>query len=373
MKNIKDFIPSETIHESEARYRMVFENSIDGIILISSEGEVIEANPAACSMTGMTEQEIIKLGRYGLVDLTDPRLPSAIEERSTTGSFCGELTYIRKDGTKFPVEITSKVFKGTNGKEMLYVFFRDITERKKYEESMRKHTIELETSNKIKDKTLSVISHDLRGPFFGFLGLTKELFENIDSLSKKDISEAASIIYRSAERTNELITNLFEWARLQIDNIEFQPELLNVWSEIDKTINLFYPASVNKSITIINKVQKDLHVLSDSHMLAIVLRNLLDNAIKFTPNGGIITFSAEKYDKSIEISIRDTGMGIAEFQLDKIFMIDSSKSTPGTSGEKGSGFGLALSSELLKKNKGNIKAFNCDHGGAVFTITLPSN
>ncbi|MDP4193320.1 MAG: PAS domain S-box protein [Bacteroidota bacterium] len=357
--------------ESEARYRMVFENSVDGIILISSDNKVIEANPAACAITGMTEQEILARGRYGLVDMADSRLAPAIEERARTGKFIGPLTYIKKDGTKFPVEITSATFKDENQKEMIYIFFRDITEQKQYEDSLQRYTMELETSNSIKDKSLSVIAHDLRGPFYGFLRITKELAENIHDMSISEISEIASLIYKTAEKANELITNLFEWSRLQMDKVDFNPQKQELFFKTEDIINLFCSSAADKSISISNCINNSHFVLADPIMLSTILRNLLDNAIKFSHKGGHIMIGSAATDSHIEISVSDSGDGIPEDVIDKVFLIDSAKTTTGTNGEKGCGFGLPLCSELVRKNGGKIKAQNRPEGGALISFTLP--
>ena len=123
--------------ESEERYRLLFETSIDAILLTAPDGTVHAANPAACRMFGWTEDEIIQIGRDGVVDLTDPHLSVALKERASEGDFRGELTLVRKDGTKFPGEISTAIFTDNQGNLRTSMVIRDITERKSAEEKIR--------------------------------------------------------------------------------------------------------------------------------------------------------------------------------------------------------------------------------------------
>ena len=127
----------DKLRESEERYRSVFESSIDAILLTSPDGGMLAANPAACRMFGRTEEELLEVGRDGVVDRWDPRLRHALEERARTGRFTGELTFKRKDGTRFPAELTTGVFKDRDGLEKTSMIIRDITERKKSEDEIR--------------------------------------------------------------------------------------------------------------------------------------------------------------------------------------------------------------------------------------------
>ena len=119
----------EALRESEARYRSLFENSIDGVLLTAPNGDILAANPAACRLLGRTEAEICAAGRAGVVDQADPRLPGLLEERMRTGQFRGELTLVCGDGTRFPAEVSSGMFRDRDGSLKTSMIFRDITER----------------------------------------------------------------------------------------------------------------------------------------------------------------------------------------------------------------------------------------------------
>lgn len=127
----------EQLAENEARYRSLFENSNDAILLTIPDGHILAANPAACRMFGRSEQEICRIGRNGLMDLTDPRLVEALERRRQTGEFRGELTFVRSDNTRFPAEISSRIFNDSKGNAKSTMIIRDITESKKAEEALK--------------------------------------------------------------------------------------------------------------------------------------------------------------------------------------------------------------------------------------------
>jgi PAS domain S-box-containing protein len=126
----------EALRASEERYRSLFDNSDDAVLLTAPDGRIFAANPAACRIVGRTEAEICQTGRAGVVDPTDPRLPIALEERERTGRFRGELTCLRSDGQPFPGEVTSVVFQGEAGQPRTSMIIRDITERKRAEEAL---------------------------------------------------------------------------------------------------------------------------------------------------------------------------------------------------------------------------------------------
>lgn len=151
----------DKIKESEIKYRSFFENSIDGILLTITDGEILAANPAVCKIFQMTEQEICEAGRFGMIDITDPRVEILINERRSTGKATGEITFMRKDRTKFPGEITAVVFKDAYGKERTSMIIRDITERKAAEDKLIATSNSLQSAlhdiNKIMDSSLDII------------------------------------------------------------------------------------------------------------------------------------------------------------------------------------------------------------------------
>jgi PAS domain S-box-containing protein len=150
----------EKLQESEERYRLLFNSSMDAVLLTAPTGEIFSANPAACRILGRTEEEICAIGRKGVVDVTDPQVAIAIEERARTGKFIGEITMIRKDGTPFPAEISTALFKDKDGRDRSSMILRDITERKRTEETL--HESEQSFRFLFKNNPLCMWVYDLK-------------------------------------------------------------------------------------------------------------------------------------------------------------------------------------------------------------------
>lgn len=355
----------------EERYKLLYENSMDAIFFASPTGIVISANPAACRMFGMTEDEIIKRGRYGLIDPADFRHSEALKERTKNGRFAGELDWIKMDGTKFTGEVSSVIFNDPESHKRTCTIIRDVTGRKLAEEQMKSNNEELIRLSAIKDKSLAIISHDLRGPFQGFLGLTKDLADNIEKLEQQEISEIASVMHQSAKETYSLLTNLQEWSRIQTGRFNFSPIELNLFLEVENIQKLFQSVVVLKSLILENNVDKDIFVKTDENALSTILRNLIDNAIKFTREGGKVSVSSIKRENFVEISVYDSGIGIDKAKLEVLLGPYSGYTTRGTNGEKGSGLGLQLCRDLVEKCGGTMRVNSETGTGTEFIFTMP--
>lgn len=231
---------------------------------------------------------------------------------------------------------------------------------------------ELEQTISAKDKFFSIIAHDLRGPFSGFIGLTSMLMEDYEDLQKDDVITISNSLNSSAKQLYELLENLLEWSRSQMGKMEYNAVNLD-WFDIIVKINTLLDAkSREKNISLINDVKQNTYVFADSNMVNTILRNLVSNALKFTEEGGTITIANEISDDMQSVSVTDTGIGMPDDAMDKIFRIDSKYTTPGTNNEKGTGLGLILCKELVEKMGGNIKVSSTLGEGTTFTFTLPT-
>ena len=181
-------LAEETIRESEDRYRSVIESTMDALLLTAPDGRILSANQAACRLLGYSEQELIRVGRKGVVDETDPRLGPAFDERTQTGRFRGELTFLRRDGTRFPVEISSSVFTTQHGEQRTSMIVRDITERKKAEEvsvettqHLRMMAIELANAEDRERRRISDYIHDQIGQSLAAIRLKLNTWKRMKS------------------------------------------------------------------------------------------------------------------------------------------------------------------------------------------------
>lgn len=240
------------------------------------------------------------------------------------------------------------------------------------EELIEESNKQLENALKERDKFFSIIAHDLRGPLSSFLGMTKMIQEQSEQFSKEELVEISALIHKNAETLYSLIENLLNWSRLQRDVIIVEPQMLNVKVSTDVSIALYNEAIKNKDIELVQKVQSNHFIYCDLNMFESVLRNLISNAIKFTPRGGKIYITSNEYnDNYICIGISDTGIGMSQELVSKLFRIDEKVSRPGTEGEPSTGLGLILCKELIERNEGKFNVVSAEGVGTKFEIILP--
>lgn len=233
-------------------------------------------------------------------------------------------------------------------------------------------TAELKDLNASKDKFLSIIAHDLKNPFNSIIGFSEILNEEIKAESPSRIRECARLINVSAIQTYKLLENLLEWANSQRGTIPFNPMKLVVNNLVEEEFLNLKDMADRKNIVLINSTHTNLAVLADKNMFKVVLRNLLSNAIKFTYRNGRIEVNATINMNMVEIAVSDTGIGMSEITLAKLFKIDANLSTPGTENENGTGLGLFLCKEFIEKHNGDIKAESLQGKGSRFIFKLPA-
>lgn len=232
---------------------------------------------------------------------------------------------------------------------------------------------ELDSALKSKDKFFSIIAHDLRNPFGSFMMLTKYLKEELQNLSLNEIQEYLTILSSSSDNLFKLLENLLEWSRVQRDLIEPHFGEFNVKQVVKMCVSFVEQQAQAKSQEISYDINEEITGFADSNLINTIIRNLLTNAIKFTPRGGKITIEAlEKEDKVI-VSVADTGTGMDSNTINKLFKIEEKIGTPGTEGEPSTGLGLVLCKEFIELNKGKIYVQSKLGEGSTFFIEFPKS
>ncbi|OQY46469.1 MAG: hypothetical protein B6242_07750 [Anaerolineaceae bacterium 4572_78] len=241
----------------------------------------------------------------------------------------------------------------------LIIAAKDITERKESSIALKKVNTDLIRLNADKDKLFSIIAHDLRGPFQPLLGMTELLSLSIDKCDDiAEMKQLADYAHQSARNVYELLEKLLQWSRLERGGIPYQPISIDLYEIVTTIVELLSPNATEKGVTLQNHILQGIAVHADKDMLDTVIRNLTTNALKFTPSGGSITFSAvlehEVGNKKVEVSVSDTGVGMSQDIVDKLFNMGTYHTTLGTNQEKGTGLGLLICKEMAEKNGGNI-------------------
>ncbi|MCX6148134.1 MAG: PAS domain-containing sensor histidine kinase [Candidatus Kapabacteria bacterium] len=249
---------------------------------------------------------------------------------------------------------------------------RDITESQNTEEAIKETNLKLEEAIKEKDKFFSIIAHDLKSPFSGFLGLTKLMAESAETLTLNEINEISIAMQNSAKSLYSLLENLLEWSRMQRGMISFTPEKVMLKYLVDQNFEILKNSASQKNIKLVENLPHNYEVIADISMLNTVLRNLISNSIKFTEMGGTIEVGIKEdaQTKSKAIYIKDNGIGMDDDIKSKLFKIDQNVSRPGTEGESSTGLGLLICKEFIVKHSGKIWVESEEGRGSTFYFTL---
>jgi signal transduction histidine kinase len=239
-------------------------------------------------------------------------------------------------------------------------------------EAIIKQRDELALANATKDKFFSIIAHDLRGPVGNLTAFFDLIIDSYTQKMDKKLVDFFHIVNESVRQTYTLLENLLTWAQLQNGTISFRPVRNSLFSIVDNNINLLKTKAQEKSIKLVNNIPQELSLVCDTHMIDSVIRNLLSNSLKFTPDNGIVMVSSNRYPDFIEVIVADSGVGMTSHDIDRLFRIDiKHKSKQGTVGERGTGLGLILCKEFVEKHNGKIWVESVPGKGSQFKFLLP--
>ncbi len=265
------------------------------------------------------------------------------------------------------------VTKPFNAKELLARVNTHLQLKFKTREA-RNYARELELVNATKDKFFSIIAHDLRNPFEGILLISRTLLKNLPKCSAEEITKQVEIIISATDTGNKLLENLLIWSRSQTGRVSYHPRDLPLEPMVQQCIDNVIAWAKAKEIDLAFTSDENIVVKTDEDMFCHILRNLLTNALKFTPSNGRVTVVTGKSGDGIEVSVSDTGIGISEQDKGRIFRIDGNiSSRPGTENETGSGLGLILCKEFIDKMGGTIRVESRLGEGSRFSFWLPGD
>jgi PAS domain S-box-containing protein len=362
------------IIDARKKYEMVIKASKAGVYEIDPASFEIDGEETLAEVFGYTAQEVKDSGWGNLLPIEDFNKKKEMLSNLLHGkinSYSLEHRIIKKDGTLAWAVSSGSLATDAFGKSKIVGTLTDITERKIAEEKLKQNSEDLKKSNSAKDKFFSIISHDLRNPFNSLLGFSELLANNIEDLTEQEIKDSAKTLHRTATNLFNLLTNLLEWSRLQTGNFTIEKSELMIGGIVNHVLSIYSDSFEAKHLKLIKETDCEINVLVDQNMIEACIRNLVSNAIKFTKDGGTITVGCRINADKAEIYVKDTGVGLSAEDLNRLFKIEKQFSTEGTNNEKGTGFGLLLTNELIKKNDGNIDVTSKKDSGTTFTITLP--
>lgn len=367
----------DDLEEREHAFRLLVNNMNQGMavhqVIFNEEGKPVNyrftyLNEKYEQLTGFRKEDVLGKTILEIVPTISLKTIQKYANVALTGQAIHFESYSRERKTYYQAEIYQ------SSENHFAVILSDITERKRAQREIISKNKILEKLNVEKDKLFSIVSHDLRSPMNGILGLTGMINNEIDSFSKDHIREMAKSIHTSASSILQLLHGLLEWSQLQRGNVNFNPQKTDIAGSVQICINLLRESAKAKNISVISNVPASVSVIADNHMLDSILRNLVSNAIKFTPKGGQVEISArESKSQTIVISIKDDGIGMSKSILDKLFILSSKINRKGTEGELSSGLGLIMCKELIERNGGRIWAESEESKGSTFYFTLKTS
>ena len=230
---------------------------------------------------------------------------------------------------------------------------------------------ELQQAIDTKNKFFSIISHDLRSPLSALVDLSGLMQDYLDDYNSDELRATLNLIHESSEGSLNLLENLLVWARAQTGSLNFEPYIIEVKPLLISMQKFYSHVSQKKDISIDCECDDNIYAFADEKMVRTIIRNLINNAIKFTKIDGKILLNANLKNDEIHISIRDNGVGIDKDRISLLFREDVQSSTKGTEQESGTGLGLILVDTFVKINGGKIVVKSEENKGTIFSFTLP--
>lgn len=271
---------------------------------------------------------------------------------------------------QFQLEVNGLLFLFNHLIAIVFIFFTLYMIKKEntnYQRLLNKQATELKDLNALKNKLFSVVAHDLKSPMYAL----RNIFQNVQQydIPAEDVKALVPEVMNDLNYTTNLMENLLQWAKYQMNSPNLSPSEVNIAEVADDVVQLLNSQASSKKISLINTIDTDTTVLAQKDMLRLVLRNLVSNAVKFTPAGGYVTIGLEEYQNEAEIFVADTGVGIEKENLYKIYN-NSYFTTQGTAAEKGTGLGLMLCKEFLAQCGCNLHISSERGQGSRFSFLL---
>ena len=365
----------ESLNIAIESYMDIFNSVAEAIYVLDENGTFIDVNSGTEKMYLYSKDELIGKNLQSIGDQEKNNFKKIysvlknVYKSEVSAAF--DFWAVRKHGEVFPSEFF--VAKGKYfGKDVLIATARDITEKVKHEENIRTKNEELHKINAEKDKFFSIIAHDLRSPFSAFLGLTELMVKDLPNMNLGSILEIAVLMKDSATNLHRLLENLLQWSRLQRGMIPFNPQEISISKVVERIQQPLSESLRNKQIELTINIPAEATVYADENMLESTIRNLFSNAIKFCSKGGKILISGKKLSTGeTEISVKDTGIGMAEDIAEKLFRIDQVECRQGTEGEPSTGLGLILCKDFMDKHNGKIWVESIENMGSTFYLSFP--
>ena len=364
----------KALKESEHRFRNNMEHVKLISVMLDTDGNITFVNNYFLQLTGWQREEILGQNWFEIfipseIDLRHMLFP---EKNKGTVPTNNENEILTRTGERRLIEWSNTLLYDSLGSNAgIAGIGVDVTDRKQAEAELKIKNEQLKELNATKDKFFSIIAHDLKTPFSGILGFSEILKDEARNLDIASIEDYADILNSTAKQAFKLLENLLDWARMQQGSFYFEPIPISFNYLLKTEIEGLKHSAGRKNITMTFGTNEEINITADEKMLSSVLRNLISNAIKFTPKAGKINIEARRNIDHVEVSISDTGVWMEKETIEKLFKIETSFTSRGTENEKGTGLGLLLCKEFVEKHGGTIWVDSEKGKGSTFTFSIP--
>ncbi|MCE1197895.1 MAG: PAS domain S-box protein [Marinilabiliales bacterium] len=360
------------LNESEQRFGTLVREMKDGVAILDQQGYFSYANPAAESILEWKDRLTGRHFREIFLNLQDENRPLFDALCQINGINDFEYTLENREQEEKILNVTLVHRCRENRIVETFLMLRDITDQKKSEKEIRIKNEKLEQSNLEKDRFFTILAHDLRSPLSSFIGLTEIMADEQGVLPREDVQSISRSMFLTATDLFQLLENLLEWSVLRKGIANYNPEPVKLLSVVRQGAEFVKEALRQKQIALTIDIEPTLQVVCDLRMTETILRNLISNAIKYTHPGGSVTVrAAREQSGNVEISVKDSGIGMDEHMLQQLFHVNDKICRKGTAGEASAGLGLSICRELIELQGGRIWATSQVGNGSSFHLLLP--
>lgn len=372
----KQVAEAEALRGSEELFRHMFMHAPVPYLSLDEQGIVLDANQTSLDVLGYTREELIGKDVKNILPSAGgdrfAKYFSQLKAGEETSNM--ELEIVRRDGASIVGHFNARVHFDDQGQfQRMHCVFQDITERKSAEGRIREVNRQLQKANAEKDRLFAIIAHDLKSPMSGLLTSTAMLADEIDMFTEQDIRTLAAELHKNAKNTYALLEDLLQWARMSQGGVDYAPAPCSLKELISISLRSAQDEAKRKDIVIFCDIPREVTVCVDQPMVNTVVRNILFNAIKFTPRGGTIAISAEQTKQNVTVTVQDTGVGMDDGMTSSLFTLEKEKGHLGTEGEKGTGLGLVLCKQFIDRHGGQIWIESAPGQGTTVFFTLPAS
>lgn len=357
-------------------YSQIIDNLQDYAIFTTDKDLRINSwNAGSAKIFGYETQEV--MGRHCELIFTDEdrkndvpklRIESALKEGKTSD----QRWHLCKDGRTFFAYGLIFPLKNNEGELLGFIkILRDLTEKKKSEEAIKKYIKELEEINTHKESIIAILSHDLRTPLAGIIQMAELLKKDYKNMSEDELQRMLDTQYDLATKELNMLDYLLEWARIKLAWEFFTPQQIDLETCVKKVFDTLNEIAVQNTIQLNYKINENTRVFADEKMLLSILQNLVSNAIRHSIKGGEVTITAREKDDMIQVQVKDTGEGMSKSIQEKLFTPQLKTLLQEREVDKGGGIGLLLVKSFLDRSGGEIWVESEEGKGASFYFTLP--